>query len=70
MRDVKRAHFDATAQLCHYGRDAGPLVERFLARTPEVIGQVAAALPAGFPERVAGRLFDGLRMSAQRLAVG
>lgn len=70
MRDVKRAHFDATAQLCHYGRDAGLLVERFVARTPEVIEQVAATLPEGFPERIARRLFDGLRMSAQRLAVG
>jgi serine/threonine-protein kinase HipA len=70
MRDVKRAHFDATAQLCHYGRDAGPIVERFVGRTPEVIEQVAAGLPEGFPERVAERLFDGLKMSAQRLAAG
>jgi len=68
MRDVKRAHFDATARLCHYGPDAGPLVERFVERTPEVIAQVESALPEGFPERVAQRLFDGLRMSAQRLA--
>ncbi|MFC5430581.1 type II toxin-antitoxin system HipA family toxin [Paraburkholderia denitrificans] len=67
MRDVKRAHFDTTAQLCHYGADAGPLVDRFVERTPDVIEQVASALPEGFPERVAERLFDGLRLSAQRL---
>lgn len=70
MRDVKRAHFDATAQLCHYGADAGALIDRFVERTPEVIEQVAAALPDGFPERIAERLFDGLRTSAQRLAGG
>ncbi|RQH07145.1 type II toxin-antitoxin system HipA family toxin [Paraburkholderia dinghuensis] len=70
MRDVKRAHFDATAQLCHYGREAGPLIERFAGRTPEVIERVASSLPAGFPERIAERLFDGLRLSAQRLAAG
>jgi serine/threonine-protein kinase HipA len=70
MRDVKRAHFDATAQLCHYGADAGALIERFIERTPEVIEQVALALPEGFPERIAERLFDGLRTSAQRLAAG
>jgi serine/threonine-protein kinase HipA len=68
MRDVKRAHFDATAQLCHYGADAAPLLERFVARTPEVIDAVAATLPEGFPERVATKLFNGLRLSAQRLA--
>ncbi|MFP6562529.1 type II toxin-antitoxin system HipA family toxin [Paraburkholderia sp. B3] len=67
MRDVKRAHFDATAQLCHYGGDAEALVARFVERTPAVIEQVAAALPAGFPERVAARLFYGLKWSAERL---
>lgn len=69
MRDVKRTHFDATARLCHYGPDARPLIERVLARTPGAIEEVAAALPEGFPERVAERLFDGLRFSAERLAV-
>ncbi|WP_322102603.1 type II toxin-antitoxin system HipA family toxin [Paraburkholderia sp. J41] len=68
MRDVKRAHFDATARLCHYGDSAAPLIDRVIERTPHAIDTVAAALPAGFPERVAQRLFDGLRFSAQRLA--
>ncbi|WP_321816902.1 MULTISPECIES: type II toxin-antitoxin system HipA family toxin [unclassified Paraburkholderia] len=67
MRDVKRAHFDATAQLCHYGPDAAPIIERLVARTPQVIETVGANLPEGFPARVAERLFDGLRLSAQRL---
>ncbi|WP_028225529.1 type II toxin-antitoxin system HipA family toxin [Paraburkholderia ferrariae] len=70
MRDVKRTHFDATARLCHYGDDAGPLVMRFIERTPAVIEAVGKALPAGFPERVAARLFEGLRVSAERLAAG
>ncbi|QGZ66529.1 type II toxin-antitoxin system HipA family toxin [Paraburkholderia acidisoli] len=68
MRDVKRAHFDATARLCYYGVDATPLVERLIERTPHAIDAVAATLPEGFPVRVAERLFDGLRFSAQRLA--
>lgn len=67
MRDVKRAHFDVTARLCHYGDDAGPLVARFIERTPAVIEELAAALPEGFPERVAARLFEGLRGAAERL---
>lgn len=69
MRDVKRAHFDTTAQLCHYGPDAAPIIERLVERTPVVIETVGASLPEGFPQRVAERLFDGLRFSAQRLAV-
>ncbi|WP_321782169.1 type II toxin-antitoxin system HipA family toxin [Paraburkholderia sp. J94] len=68
MRDVKRAHFNATAQLCHYGSDAESIIERLIDRTPAAIETVSAALPAGFPERVATKLFDGLRFSAQRLA--
>ncbi|CAG9204608.1 Serine/threonine-protein kinase toxin HipA [Paraburkholderia tropica] len=68
MRDVKRAHFNATAQLCHYGSDAESIIERLIERTPAAIETVSAALPAGFPERVATKLFDGLRFSAQRLA--
>lgn len=68
MRDVKRAHFDATAQLCHYGPDAAPIIERLVERTPKVIETVGQNLPEGFPQRVAERLFDGLRFSAQRLA--
>ncbi|HEV3428504.1 MAG TPA: type II toxin-antitoxin system HipA family toxin [Paraburkholderia sp.] len=69
MRDVKRTHFDATAQLCHYGPDAAPIIERLVERTPAVIETVGASLPEGFPQRVAERLFDGLRFSAQRLAL-
>ncbi|WP_321892363.1 type II toxin-antitoxin system HipA family toxin [Paraburkholderia tropica] len=68
MRDVKRAHFNATAQLCHYGSDAKSIIDRLIERTPAAIETVSAALPAGFPERVAAKLFDGLRFSAQRLA--
>lgn len=44
MRDVKRAHFDATARLCHCGLDAGPLVERFIAPARgDRTGRVGAA---------------------------
>jgi serine/threonine-protein kinase HipA len=68
MRDVKRSHFNCTARLCHYGADAEPLITRILERTPAVIESVSASLPPGFPERVASRIFKGLRDSAAKLA--
>jgi serine/threonine-protein kinase HipA len=68
MRDIKRSHFNTTARLCYYGADAELLIESILSRTPEVIEAVSAALPAGFPERVAAKIFSGLSDSAARLA--
>jgi serine/threonine-protein kinase HipA len=67
MRDVKRGHFNYTAQLCHYGTSAEPLITGILERTPAVIESVSSSLPPGFPERVASRIFKGLRDSAARL---
>lgn len=67
MRDVKRSHFDQTARLCHYGRNAEPLIVEILQRTPEVIESVSRILPPHFPEKVAERIFKGLRASAERL---
>jgi len=67
MRDIKRSHFNTTARLCHYGDDAEPLIERIIARTPDVVASVSNQLPAGFPERVALRVFEGLERSVSRL---
>lgn len=67
MRDIKRSHFNETARLCRYRPTAEPLIEDILARTAAVIDTVANALPPQFPEKVAGRIFKGLRGSAERL---
>jgi serine/threonine-protein kinase HipA len=67
MRDVKRRHFNHTAQLCHYGPDAEPLITDILERTPKVIESVSSLLPPGFPQRVASRIFKGLRGAAAQL---
>jgi serine/threonine-protein kinase HipA len=67
MRDVMRRHFNHTARLCHYGSDAEPLITGILERTPGVIESVSSSLPPGFPQRVASRIFKGLRDSAARL---
>lgn len=69
MRDVKRSHFNETARLCRYGRNAETLIADILERTEPAIDSVASALPPHFPEKVAGRIFKGLRQAAQRLHV-
>jgi serine/threonine-protein kinase HipA len=68
MKDIQRRNFNAMASRCFYGPDAEPLIGRLIDATPAAIETVAAALPKGFPERVAERIFDGLRTSAERLA--
>ena len=67
MRDIKRAHFIETARLCRFSANAERLIEDILARTTQVIQSVSDALPPHFPERVAARIFAGLRLSAERL---
>jgi serine/threonine-protein kinase HipA len=68
MRDITRRHFTAMAEHCLLGDIATPIVERLIAMTPHVIESVGAALPAGFPARIAERILGGLRFAAQRLA--
>ncbi|VWB81604.1 toxin HipA [Burkholderia lata] len=67
MRDITRRHFSAMAEQCLLGDIATPIVERLIAMTPQVIESVGAALPAGFPTRVAERILGGLQFAAQRL---
>ncbi|CAN0625086.1 serine/threonine-protein kinase HipA [Burkholderia multivorans] len=67
MREVTRRHFSAMAEQCRLGDIAAPIVERLIAATPGVIDAVGAALPRGFPAKVADRILAGLKQAAQRL---
>jgi len=67
MREVTRRHFSAMAEQCRLGDIATPIVERLIAATPGVIDAVGAALPRGFPAKVADRILAGLKQAAQRL---
>lgn len=65
--DIQRRHFDSTAQLC--GLDAADaLIERILARTPQVIEQAQRDLPPGFSQQVLEKTLKGLADMAARLA--
>jgi len=65
--EIQRRHFDSTAQLC--GLDsADALVERILARTPEVIEQAQQGLLPGFSQQVLDKTLAGLADMAACLA--
>ncbi|HEY8880125.1 MAG TPA: HipA domain-containing protein [Roseateles sp.] len=64
--EIRRRHFDSTAQLCGLG-SAEPLVERILALTPQVIEQAQQGLPEGFSQQVLDRILEGLADMAARL---
>ncbi|MBC5763998.1 type II toxin-antitoxin system HipA family toxin [Ramlibacter albus] len=68
LKDIQRRHFNATARKAGYGPTAEPLIEDILSRLPGAIAAVASRLPAGFPQRVADTILNGLRASAERLA--
>jgi len=64
---IGRRHFNSTAKKVGYGADAEPLLRDFIARTPEVVEKVRSELPAGFSEKVADKILDGLLAAARQL---
>jgi serine/threonine-protein kinase HipA len=67
IRNIQRRHFTSTAKKVGYGDSAEPLLQDFIARTPAVVEKVRADLPAGFSEKVAEKVLDGLVEAASAL---
>jgi serine/threonine-protein kinase HipA len=67
LKGVQRRHFDAMARKSGHGASAEDLVAEILRTAPGAIAQVNAKLPAGFPSRVADKIFSGLADAAARL---
>lgn len=67
IKDIRRRHFNATAQKCGFGKDMEALLEDIISRTSKVIQQVGASLPVGFPGDVFESITQGLLDSAERL---
>lgn len=65
---VQQQHFDMTALKCGLGGQARNVVEELVSAVPQAIADVAALLPAGFPQDVADGVLGGLQRSADRLA--
>jgi len=68
MMNVQRRHFDSTARHVGCTAPVEPIIEAILARTPGVVEQVRASLPADFSAQVAQTVLDGLQHAAQTLA--
>lgn len=68
-REIRRSHFEHSAADCGLGSSAQALIDELVERTPEVIRQVSAAIPARFPDTVSASILEGLEQAARRLAV-
>ena len=66
-REIRRSHFEHTATACGLGPWAPQLIDELVERTPEVIRQVSAVIPAGFPVGVSAPILEGLERAARRL---
>ncbi|EFK95774.1 HipA N-terminal domain protein, partial [sediment metagenome] len=64
---IRRRHFNSTAKKVGYGESAEPLLRDLIERTPAVVDQVRAELPAGFSQVVADKVLGGLLAAARAL---
>ena len=68
--EIRRPHFERTATACGLGGSVRALIDELVERTPEVIRQVSAAMPAGFPDSVSAPVLEGLEQAERRLRGG
>jgi serine/threonine-protein kinase HipA len=66
-REIRRSHFERTATDCGLRSSVRALIDELVERTPEVIGQVTAAIPRGFPDGVSVPILKGLEQATLRL---
>ena len=72
MREIRQRHWLGIGRrhgiMTEDGQGAAAIIGDLVQRTPGVIETVSAALPAGFPARLADRVLAGLQEAARRLA--
>jgi serine/threonine-protein kinase HipA len=68
FKDVQRRHFNATAAKFFQRATAEDVIDEVLGGLESAIAIVEARVPAGFPEKVATAIFEGMRRSARQLA--
>jgi serine/threonine-protein kinase HipA len=66
---ILRRHWLQTAKLCGLAARAEEQIGALIGQTPRVVAEVAHALPADFPQSIAGPVLEGLVESARRLAL-
>lgn len=68
VSEIRRRHFDSTAQACGFGPNMASLIADVVERTPGVVERVGAALPQNFPESLYSVITRGLVRAAKDLA--
>jgi serine/threonine-protein kinase HipA len=68
LGEIVRRHFNETAARIGIGKNAEPLIEEILRRTPGVVTSVQREVPDDFPPVVLDKILSGLTGSAKRLA--
>jgi len=63
---IKARHWIETAKRCGVA-DMNEIVADVVARVPEVLKQMNARVPAGFPAQILDPIFDGVRRASERL---
>jgi len=69
FKDIQRRHFNAIAAKFFQRDSAEDVIEEVLQDLERAIAAVTTRLPAGYPERIAVSVFDGLRRTAKLLAI-
>jgi serine/threonine-protein kinase HipA len=67
VAEIRRRHFDMTAKLCGLGSDMEDIITDVIENTPNVIEDVGASLPKGFPEALFDSMAKGLRTAAKQI---
>jgi serine/threonine-protein kinase HipA len=65
---IARRHWNETARVCGYGRNAEKVIHELIEKTPSVIERVRDVLPKTFPLQVADPILLGLEKAASSLA--
>lgn len=67
IAEIQRRHWNEVAKRNAVGSDLEETIQRFIARAPHAVEEVAAQLPDGFPADVAGAIFDGIARQVRNL---
>lgn len=68
MQDIQRRHWNAVARRNAMGPDFEDVIEEVLLKTPQVVAEVSAQLPEGFPAAVSDTIFEGITRQAAKLS--
>jgi len=67
MHEIRRRHWNSVARANAVGADFEATLQHFIERAPQVIEEVNAQLPRGFPGHVAEPIFEGMRRQVRVL---